>query len=1077
MSGRATSSFEAVVFDLDGVLTDTAAVHLRAWAETFNAFLAARGGDSREFSRADYLEFVDGKPRYDGVASFLASRQIDLPPGEPSDAPGADSVCALGNRKNVRFNELLESEGVEVLPGAVQLLAELDRRGIPVGVATSSRNARTVLRAAGIPEPLEGLIDGEAAARLGLAGKPAPDTMLAAARELGAAPDRTVLVEDAVAGVRAAVAGGFGLVVGVTRGSADERLRAAGADLLVADLAELDVGRIERWFRDELDEAQWSVERHGLDPAVERHWEALLTVGNGWLATRGAAEEGRTGGLHYPGTSRAGLYNRLESSVAGRAQTHVDMVNLPNWLPVQFRIGDGDWLDLENTETVALRRRLDLRAGVLRRTAVVRDAHGRETRIESRRFVSMASPRLAALTYSVTPLDYAATITLRAGLDGAIQNRGVERYRDLAGRHFRLAADPAEDPADGLPGLGGSGDEIWLAARTVESKVEIAAAARCRFRRAGAAVTAEAAVLEEGPAVFSVGSAALEPGEPLTVEKLATICTSLDPDAGRTQVSDGGAGRDRSAAAVLAAAREALAGAPELDAVEAAHARAWARLWQECDVEVEGDRTAQKLLRLNAYHLLASVGPHHGDLDAGIPARGLHGEAYRGHIFWDEAFVLPFYLLHLPETARAALLYRCRRLGRARAEAAAEGRNGALFPWQSGSDGGEETPTVHLNPASGTWGPDHSRLQRHVSLAIAYNVWLYVRSTGDLRFLADRGAELLVEVARYWADRSLFDPELGRYSIAGVMGPDEFHEGYPGGERAGLTDNAYTNLMAAWLLGAIPALLAGLPADGAAALRARLDLGDTELERWGDITRRLRVPLSGDGVVEQFAGFFELLELDWEGYRARYGSVARLDRLLKAEGDSPDRYQAIKQADALMPFYLLPPAELDRVLGRLGLPPGGELLAASFDYYFPRTSHGSTLSALVHGRLAERLGRRELARRLFQTTLRADYDDVQGGTTGEGIHTGTMAGSHLWVVEDLAGVDVRGECLAIDPRLPDGWRRIACKVRHRGARFGIDLSSKCLEIELLDSPDRRQVEVRGARFTLEPGERLEVALT
>lgn len=1035
-SSRSSRLFDAVVFDLDGVLTDTAAVHFRAWKEVFDDFLA-QGDAGGEFTHDDYLQYVDGKPRYEGVASFLESREIDLPRGTPEDAPGSETICGLGNRKNERFNALAAAEGVEVLPGARELLAALRERGIKAGVATASCNAATVLAAAGIKTQIDARVDGEVAVDRGLPGKPAPDTLVAASLDMGCPPDRAVLVEDAVAGVRAAVAGGFGLVVGVALDGDGEQLRRHGADLIVRDLSELDLEEVERWFWEGLDEALWSVEQHGFNAEDEGRWEALLTVGNGVFATRGAAEETEADEVHYPGTYRAGLYNRLESQVAGRSQVHEDLVNLPNWLPVRFRIGGGKWLGPGSAEIVRFHRRLDLKRGELVRDVVYRDGAGHETRVASRRFVSMDDPHLAALSYRIEPLNYEAPVNVRSGLDGSVTNSGVERYRALEGRHLEQVE------------TGGEESDLWLRARTRESRIEIAVAVRHRLQ--GEPYILEADQVDQGERRHLELKAILGSGRSLTLNKVVALRTSLD-------TADGD---------LLEEAQRSVETAGSFKALAEAHHGAWAQLWEMADVRIDGDRRAQQMVRFNTYHLLASVGPHHAALDAGIPARGLHGEAYRGHIFWDEMFILPFYLLRFPETARATLLYRCRRLDRARELAQSEGRAGALFPWQSGSDGREETPTVHLNPLSGEWGPDHSRLQRHVSLAIAYNVCRYVGATGDLGFLREHGAELVVEVARFWADLCERG-EDGRYSIAGVMGPNEFHETAVGAEEAGLTDNAYTNVLVAWLLAEAPKLLESLAGEGR-ALRERLALADAELEHWREIASRVRVPAREDGVLEQFDGFFSLEELDWKGYRSRHGDIARLDRILEAEGDSPDRYQAAKQADALMPFYVLGAAELDEVLERLGLPREPDRIERTFDYYYPRTSHGSTLSALVHGRLAQRLGRRKLAEELFEPTLRADFDDVQGGTTAEGIHTGTMAGSLLWVLEDLAGIDARGETLRIDPELPPTWRRLRCDLLHRGRRFRLDVDREAVRVTLKEGAESAEVEICGEVVTLERG--------
>lgn len=237
------SRFRAVLFDLDGVLTPTAAVHAEAWRRVFDAFLSDRagrtGGEAGVFTQADYLATVDGRPRYDGVRTFLASRNIILPEGDPSDPPGFDSVCAIGNMKNEMFNRVLLDEGVDAYPGSLALLDHLSALGVAAGVVSSSANAVAVLDGAGISERFAAVVDGREARRLGLEGKPSPDTFLEGARRLGFTPAEVAVVEDAASGVTAGRAGGFGLVVGVDRDGEPGRLEAAGADLVVEDLAEL----------------------------------------------------------------------------------------------------------------------------------------------------------------------------------------------------------------------------------------------------------------------------------------------------------------------------------------------------------------------------------------------------------------------------------------------------------------------------------------------------------------------------------------------------------------------------------------------------------------------------------------------------------------------------------------------------------------------------------------------------------------------------------------------------------------------------------------------------------------------
>ena len=236
------TAYEAVLFDLDGVLTATARLHAASWKRMFDDYLrgraSARGDPFRPFEMPDYARFVDGRPRYDGVRTFLASRGITLDDGDPGDPPGIETACGLGNRKNAMFADLLASEGVEVYAGSLAVVRHLLRNGVRAAVVSSSRSCEAILHAAKLADLFELRVDGQVAAQQGLAGKPAPDTFVYAARVLGVAPSRAVVVEDAIAGVEAGRAGGFGLVVAIDRTGASEALAQAGADRVVADLGD-----------------------------------------------------------------------------------------------------------------------------------------------------------------------------------------------------------------------------------------------------------------------------------------------------------------------------------------------------------------------------------------------------------------------------------------------------------------------------------------------------------------------------------------------------------------------------------------------------------------------------------------------------------------------------------------------------------------------------------------------------------------------------------------------------------------------------------------------------------------------
>ncbi|MBF6182232.1 trehalose-phosphatase [Nocardia otitidiscaviarum] len=1270
---------DAVLFDMDGVVTDSASMHAAAWTELFDDFLARRAGERGErltpFTHDDYLRYVDGKPRYRGVADFLASRDISLPWGDPSERGDVDTVCGLGNRKDRLFLARVARDGVRVFDGTVALIRRLHAAGLGTAVFSASRNAAEVLAAAGLAELFEVRVDGLEAERLGLAGKPDPAMLLEAAYRLGAEPERTVVLEDAEAGVAAGRRGGFGLVIGVDRGGHADRLREQGADTVVVDasdvllrsgfrrvselpdalrswsritdlldtgkaavlldfdgtlsdivpdpaaaqpvegaravLAELaaacpvavvsgraledlrarvgvdglwyagshgfelmapdgtrhvhgaaphaeavveqaarllrdrladvpgalvepkrftvavhhrtvprdqvaavvsaahdvaravglratggrkvtelrpdvewDKGRALRWILDRLavpavpmylgddltDEdafdaieadgigiavrhaesgdrytaarfavagprrvrdlldrladwlrtdpdlsasEQWMLTFEGYDPAAEKLREALCTVGNGYLGTRGAAPECAAGERHYPGTYVAGVYNRRFDEIAGRTVDNESLVNLPNWLPVTFRIGDGDWFDIDRTELLSYRQQLDLRRAILIRRFRFRDAAGRITTVRQRRFAAMHAPHICALETTLTAENWSGPVTLRSVIDADVRNTLVDRYRALSGDHLVPVTTDVLSP-----------DAVVVAVRTNSSEIPIAVAARSAVRVTGETCYETTRFIDEGQVVgqeFTVDTA--EWGS-VTLEKVATVYT----------------GRDHAIATPAEAAARELAACGDFARLLAGHDTAWEHLWERARFDLDGHDHGVRLVRFHLMHLLQTLSPHTADLDVGVPARGLHGEAYRGHVFWDEMFICPVLTVRFPMVTRALLRYRHRRLPEARRAARAGGWAGALFPWQSGSDGREESQRLHLNPESGHWNPDPSVRAHHAGLAVAYTVWEYHEATGDVEFLTEYGAELLVEITRFWASRVKYDPERNRYRVRGIIGPDEFHSGYPDAPLDGIDDNAYINVMAVWTIRRTLDALALLGPRERGRLLESLGVDPGEPRIWEDLTRRMYVPFH-DGVISQFDGYDRLAELDW----ARYGDIQRLDRALEAEGDDVNRYRAAKQADVLMLFYLLSADELRALLADLGyeLPP--EMIPRTIDYYLARTSHGSTLSALVHAWVLAR-AHRDRAAEFFDRVLSSDIADIQGGTTAEGIHLGAMAGSVDLLQRCFTGLELRSGRLIFDPAWPKELGTLSFPIVYRGHRMTVGVGATELEV-------------------------------
>src|SRR5665811_894031 len=609
----------------------------------------------------------------------------------------------------------------------------------------------------------------------------------------------------------------------------------------------------------------------------------------------------------------------------------------------------------------------------------------------------MADKNIAALEVTLTARNWPGHITFLSALDGSVVNAGVPRYLDLASDHLKPVTASQPEP-----------DTICLVVETSQSHIRIAEAARTQLKVAGDPKPIAAELSERTGYVRLVLPVAAQCGIPLAVEKTVALCTS----------------RESGISEPTYAALTRLKVAGDFAALLKSHVEAWDAIWRRCTIDVGDDDHVSMLLHLHVFHVLQTVSPHTVDLDAGLPARGLHGEAYRGHIFWDELYVFPFMTSVFPEITRALLKYRYRRLPAAVRAASAEGYRGAMFPWQSGSDGREETQRVHLNPRSGRWLPDNSRLQRHVNAAVAYNIWQYYQSTCDTEFMSFYGAEMILEIARFWSSIATYNRELDRYEILGVMGPDEYHDAYPDSGRPGLDNNAYTNVMAAWVILRAFDTLRLLPDDRAQKLRAELNLTDQELEEWEAISSKMRICFHDEGIISQFQGYGELQEFDWKGYRDRYGDIQRLDRILEAEDDTPNRYQVSKQTDVLMLFYLFPAQELEQLFEHLGYEFDADLIPRNVEYYLNRTSHGSTLSRVVHSWVLARSDRMQSCR-LFDEALESDIADVQGGATSEGIHLGALAGTVDIVQRGYTGLQTRDEVLYFNPCLPHEYSRVS----------------------------------------------------
>lgn len=971
--------FDAVIFDMDGVVTRTADLHAAAWKSLFDSFLLKREGlderARRPFDvRADYLAYVDGKPRYAGVRGFLASRHIELPEGRPEDPPEAETVFGLGKRKDVLFEGELQRQGVKVFETTIALINDLRQARCKTGLVTSSRHGREVVAQGGLKSLFDVCLDGQDIHALDLAGKPDPAAFLECAHRLGVRRTRAIVVEDAAAGVRAGKAGGFAFTLGVDRGGNREALMQAGADAVVSDLSELALEDLCAWVDRRQQEQAWLVEQTGFDPAREPGLESIFALGNGHLGVRGVPDiplPNSQGDLFIAGIYASKAvgrpYSEHEFLTEERNSPYAELASFP--FPFRIAVAaNGTQLGLSESRWRSRKRVLDMRQASLHSETSYTDPAGAAITLRSRRMVSLADRHLLLQELTLRAENRAVNFELNTSM----------LEPDLAGMHPHLLAAPVKRV---------NGMEVHCF-RTQGSDFQICLAKRCLL-------------CDREPAQVEWRLRA-ERGEALLLRVFVAVYTSRDR-------------RDPEAAAI-----EHLCNLSwdSFDEAMGAHHRSWSTLWERADIVLSGSPSISQALRFHVYHLSSAADQ---DPRVSVGARALAGRAYEGHVFWDvEVFMLPFYLYTQPAVARSLLRYRHYTLNGARQRARELGYQGACYAWESTADGLDVTPRKIVLRTTQKEIPIFTGTQQiHVTAGIAHGIRHYWEATGDDHFMVATGTEILAETVRFWCSRCV--RENGTYHLRDVVGPDEYHHS--------VSDNAYTNWMAYFnVLHALEAsawMKREQPGHWA-ALCERINLDRGELELWRDLARNLYRPMPNEqGVIEQFDGFFALDEYSLLAEERFKAPISRL-----FDWEEINRLKLIKQADVLMLLFLFP-----ELFPR-------EIVAANYAYYEPLTDHGSSLSPPVHATIAARLGRREEAEAYWRQGLFLDLTDVMHNSS-LGVHPAAMGGSWQALVTGFLGVTFSDAGPMVAPealdRLPEPWRSLALKLQWRGHSFPVEL--------------------------------------
>ncbi|ERI92196.1 kojibiose phosphorylase [Clostridiales bacterium oral taxon 876 str. F0540] len=734
----------------------------------------------------------------------------------------------------------------------------------------------------------------------------------------------------------------------------------------------------------------WEVVRGSYDSNENRKYETLFTLANGYKGLRGAMEFSQIGDR---GNLIAGIFDKNTAQVT-------EIVNCQD--PLAFNIyAEEELVDLDRCEILVFESKLNMKEGILYSSFKVKTKKGRIIKVKSERFLSISNVHRWAVKYTMVPENFKGKIFIESIIDGTVTNSTLDPANKT--KHFKV-----EDAFDLNPGIG-------LKVSTMDKGFDVVeVSSTIGFDETGN-ILKERKYNQFGEKVRELYQIFVEEKKEYTIYKYGVSYTSRD-----------------SKDCICNLAKE------ELDSFintgyekeKAAHLKSWLSIWEDMDIQIKGDDIAQRGLRFNLFHLAASA--YEGDERVSIAAKGLHGEGYKGHVFWDtETFMLPFFIYTRPEVAKALLMYRYNTLEGARKNARDNGFVGAQFPWESADEGTEVTPKWGMdyvgNPVR-IWTGDE---EYHINSDITFGIWEYYRTTEDKDFLINYGLEIFFDTAKFWRSRVEYNSKEDRYEISRVIGPDEFHEH--------VNNNVYTNYLAKWSIKKSLELIEWIKKENAEAfdkLCCKLKLDETDFKAWDEIQKKIYIPRSKDGrIIEQFEGYFDLkyfaiTEHDDNGMPI-WPKGVKLDRL--------NETQLIKQPDVVMLMLMLG-EEFDE-----------ETRKENYKFYEERTMHKSSLSPSMYSIMGLSVGDTQNAYKYFIKAIMTDLEDNQGNAEF-GLHSANTGGAWQSAVFGFGGLSVgKDEMLNFKPWLPKEWEELFFKINWRGAILKVSIRES--EVEFTSNKD------------------------
>lgn len=741
---------------------------------------------------------------------------------------------------------------------------------------------------------------------------------------------------------------------------------------------------------------EWLVIESRFDASRNQAHESVFCLVNGYMGVRGMLEEGFSGKSQLDGTYLAGVYetSRLQYiwERPGDPKFIKKIIKSVNWVGIGIEAG-GEAVDLAKGKLESYSRTLDMKRGVLSRTFVWTGESGKTTEVVFERFVSMDSKHQGAVRCAVKPLNY----------DGSV----------------RLVPSLKFDASSGWVETADDGQKLALVCDTEKSGFRVAVCADIAVT--SGSVQAQHLVKSSGCRALAMDFR-VQQGDVVSIDKLVSLVTS----------------RDENKDEVRAACQRQLAGYVKAGYAKLLerHIAVWDRIWEESDIFIEGDVSAQQGIRYSIFQLQQAY--RSGDAYVNIGAKGLTGDVYSGQAFWDtEIYLLPFYLYSNPAAARDLVLFRYNTLNKARARAAEMGYRGAMFPMCTVD--GEEHCVV--------W--EYGQGEIHIIAAIAYGAFQYVRVSGDDAFMADYGLEIMIETARYYANRTVYNEHKQAYVINQVTGPDEY--------QVMVDNNCYTNTMAVWnmrtVLEQIGKVKNSFP-DKWADLEAKISFKPEEAVLWEKIINGMRIPYNEKlGIFEQDDSYLSHDYVDPKSVPDEQIPLYRnwpMERIMRST--------LLKQPDVLLLMYLLSEQFDEKTVRR------------NYNFYTPRTIHDSSLSPCIHSILATRLGYQEESLKFYASTARMDLDDCNKNTF-EGLHLACMGGAWMTVVHGFAGLRMNNDLLSFTPVIPAQWTGYRFKLHYRNRTLVFSVNRQQVSAELLNG-EALDVLVSGERLHLSAKEAL-----